>query len=122
MATGQVTSLSQLPEIFPDQARVVGEYCSRCGETELADLFAPTSDPLSSSPLSLLHVGNIGSCGSILPTLYHARRLYFQQNDHDSAAKVLLEVADTFRKRKTCGLIVRLCFIANFVTNDSWVC
>ncbi|VDK36694.1 unnamed protein product [Taenia asiatica] len=98
VATGQVTSLSQLPEIFPDQARVVGEYCSRCGETELADLFAPTSDPLSSSPLSLLHVGNIGSCGSILPTLYHARRLYFQQNDHDSAAKVLLEVADTFRK------------------------
>ncbi|KAL5971884.1 Protein ELYS [Taenia solium] len=98
VAMGKVTSLSQLPEIFPDQARVVGEYCSRCGETELADLFAPTSDPLSSSPLSLLHVGNIGSCGSILPALYHARRLYFQQNDHDSAAKVLLEVADTFRK------------------------
>lgn len=112
MATGQVTSLSQMPEIFPDQARVVGDYCSRCGETELADLFAPACDSLSSSSLSLLHVGNIGSCGSVLPALYHARRLYFQQNDHESAAKVLLEVADTFRRRKISGLIVRLCFLS----------
>ncbi|KAH9279030.1 hypothetical protein ECG_08602 [Echinococcus granulosus] len=98
VATGQVTSLSQLPEIFPDQAKVVAEYCSRCGATKLADLFAPSYDSLSSSPLSLLHVGNIGSCGSVLPALYQARRLYFQKNDHESAAKVLLEVADAFRK------------------------
>ncbi|VDM20623.1 unnamed protein product [Hydatigera taeniaeformis] len=98
VATGQVTSLSQLPEIFPDQARIVAEYCSCCGETELANLFAPNCDALSSSPSSLLH---IGSCGGALPALYHARRLYFQQNDRDSAAKVLLEVADTLRKQET---------------------
>ena len=95
MATGQVTSLGNLPEIFPEQARLVAEHCSPLGQTELAALFDPA---MSLHPLS---VGNVWARGSVLPALDWARRLYSQQSDRGAAAKVLLEMADTFRKSRT---------------------
>ena len=73
----------------------MAEHCSRLGQTELAALFDPA---MSLHPLS---VGKGCSRGSVLPVLDRARRLYSQESDHEAAAKVLLEMADTFRKSRT---------------------
>ena len=96
VATGQLTSFAQLPEIFAEQAQLVAEHCARHGQAELAALFTPTA--ATSPPPPRLTSGNVWARGSLLPALYEARRLYHQQSDREAAAKVLLEVADTFRK------------------------
>ncbi|VDL64426.1 unnamed protein product, partial [Hymenolepis diminuta] len=86
LATGQVTDLGHLPEVFPNQSRLIAEHCTRYGQTELAARFDPHS------------ISN-KTAGCVIPGLYQARQLYSRKSDRQEAAKILIEAANFFEKK-----------------------
>ncbi|VDN96473.1 unnamed protein product [Rodentolepis nana] len=87
LATGQVTDLAHLPEVFPNQSRLVADFCARYGQTELAARFDP-------------HFNLNQTAGCVVPGLYQARQLYYQKSDSHEAAAILIKVANSFKKSK----------------------
>ncbi|VDK46980.1 unnamed protein product [Dibothriocephalus latus] len=97
VVTGQVTSLSQLPEIFPDQAPFLVRLSLFFGQTRLALLFDPahtTEDPalyanfLPANPLA---------AAAPLAELTRLRRMYGSVPE-DEAAALFLQCVQYFLK------------------------
>ncbi|KAM7539267.1 hypothetical protein Aperf_G00000050824 [Anoplocephala perfoliata] len=86
LATGQVTELGYLPELFPDQARLVAKHCILHGQTELAARFAP-------------HSASDQTAGCVVSGLYQTRQVYSKKPNRQEASKVLIEAANAFERR-----------------------